>query len=159
MKSDGAESVKGKIIGKAAQSRGKSSIKLHNIFLINVGPVIIVTMACRLTLVEGPVENQCLNVSMFYSQSIYTHRNGHASGRKARAGECFYVSMFYSESIYMYIHRHGDTSGRQRDLASSYCSIVSGDISNCSYRLSFISLTHLHRQAKSQKDSRNRLFS
>ena len=28
---------------------GKSSIKLHNHFLINVGPVIIVAMACRLT--------------------------------------------------------------------------------------------------------------
>ena len=37
-----------KIISNAAQSRGKSSIKLHNLFLINVGPVIIVAMKCRL---------------------------------------------------------------------------------------------------------------
>ena len=28
---------------------GKSLIKLHNLFVINVGPVIIVTVACQLT--------------------------------------------------------------------------------------------------------------
>ena len=39
----------GEIISKAAQSRGTSLIKLHNLFLINVGPVIIAAVAYRLT--------------------------------------------------------------------------------------------------------------
>ena len=51
--------------------RRKSSIQLHNIFLINVGPVIIAAVACRLTGCR-PVETQCLEVSPFCSHSIYT---------------------------------------------------------------------------------------
>ena len=48
--------IKSKIISKAAQSKGKSSKKPHNLFLINVGPVIIVALACRLTVCK-PREN------------------------------------------------------------------------------------------------------
>ena len=64
--------IEGEIIRKPAQSREKSSIKMHNIFLINVGPVIIFAVACRLTGCR-PCGNQCFNVSQFCSQSI--HRN------------------------------------------------------------------------------------
>ena len=53
--------VEGKIIDKPAQPRGESSIKLHNLFLINVDPVIIVAVACRLTV--GSVEIQCFEMS------------------------------------------------------------------------------------------------
>ena len=35
-------------ISKAVQSRGEPSINLHNLFLINVGPVIIVAVTCQL---------------------------------------------------------------------------------------------------------------
>ena len=48
--------IKSQIISKAAQSKGKSSKKPHNLFLINVGPVIIVALACRLTVCK-PREN------------------------------------------------------------------------------------------------------
>ena len=60
--------------GKRSSSiQSTSSIKLHNLFLINVGPVIIIAVSYRLTGCRpGAVETQCFDVSPFCSQSIYT---------------------------------------------------------------------------------------
>ena len=52
---------------------GKSSIKLHNIFLINVSPVIIVAVACPMFRCICPIVHNL-------------YRNGRASGRKAPPG-------------------------------------------------------------------------
>ena len=55
--------------------RGKSSIKLHNLFLINVGPVIIVPDYQT----QCFVETQCLMCRRFV-HNLYIHGNGLVAG-------------------------------------------------------------------------------
>ena len=72
--------IEGKTISKAAQSRGKSSIKLHNLFLKNVGPVIIIAAVCRLTGCRSCGNPMFRRVAVLYTINMY--HNGHASGNK-----------------------------------------------------------------------------
>ena len=58
------------MIGKSAQSRRKSSIKLHNLFLINVGPVIIIAVACRLTGCRPRGNNMFRRIAVLFTISV-----------------------------------------------------------------------------------------
>ena len=81
---------------------GKSSVKLHNLFVINVSPLIIVAVACRLTC-HGMWKPNILMCHRFirnhiyiskaalmihrFVHNLYIHRNGGMGGRKAQSGD------------------------------------------------------------------------
>ena len=71
--------------------RGEFLSKLHNIFPINVGPVIIIAVACRLNGCRSRKNPMFQCVAVLFT--IYTTQR-HTSGRKANVSICRHYDRF-----------------------------------------------------------------